>query len=89
MQELCQRLKCSETKVRALIAEHQFPPPFLFGKTPSWWEADIIAYEWLASRGSFNQGPAPEWGEEEDDPPESPQRAPKRPKSPQSPPSST
>jgi predicted DNA-binding transcriptional regulator AlpA len=79
----------SETTLRRLIAEHHFPPPFLVGRTRYWWEADVTAYQWLATRGAFN-APAVDWTEGDDDEPPDPAKgAPKRPRSPQSPPSGT
>ena len=84
MTELCQRLDCGETKVRGLIANEGFPPPWFIGKTPYWWEADVIAYEWLASRGAFAHPPV-EWEDES----ESARNAPRRAKGPQTPPNPT
>lgn len=58
LQQVAQRMGCSETTMKRLQAEHHFPPPFLIGKSKFWWEADVACYQWLASRGAF--GPPPE-----------------------------
>jgi predicted DNA-binding transcriptional regulator AlpA len=63
LQQVAQKMGCSDSTMRRLMEEAHFPPPFLIGKSKFWWEADITAYQWLASRGSF--GPPPKDLDEE------------------------
>lgn len=62
--EVAVLLGVDEKTVRRRIAAHRFPPGWFEGRTPYWWEKDIEAYLWLASRGTFD-GPVP--SEEEPD----------------------
>jgi len=70
-----------ETTLRRMMADRSFPPGVKIGGTPYWYEADVIAYEHLAMRGTFDRN--------DDEAAEEPQPAPRRPKQPPTPPDGT